>query len=176
MPIGKYTDEELELFRKLKQKAKKINVDDARMIWLNFAGAEQTYNNAGDRNFCVRLDSDKLVDAALESGYNVKYRNEGDESLPYLKVKVVFGDDRYPCQIFIKSKGKVTELTEETAHLVDSADILKASVVIQPKPYVISLTNFGISARLKALYLTVSEDKYAEEFFGSDDQEEDIPF
>lgn len=176
MPLKQFTDEEWKIFNELKETSKNIYVDDARIIWPNFSGRETAYNKEGDRNFCVRLDSDKLLDSAMSSGYNVKYRAEGEDSIPFLKINVVFGDNRYPCQVFMKSRGKVTELKEDTVSLVDSSDILKANVIIQPKPWVINKDRYGIAARLKALYLTVSEDKYAEEFFDEENEDEMIPF
>ena len=178
MAMMNYTEEEWKIYNELKTKAKKLNIDDARIIWPNFSGAQTQYNDAGERNFCVRLDSEELVNKALEYGYNVKYRDNGEDNMPYLQVKVIFGDNRYPCKVFMKSgKKKPTPLTEDTVSLVDNADILKASIVIQPKPYVLKTGRSGISARLNALYLTVSEDKYADEYFGYDeDSEDEIPF
>ena len=181
MALIQYTEEEWKIYNELKAKAKKISIDDARLMFLNFSGAEGPYNDEGDRNFCVRLDNKDILNKALESGYNVKYKNEGDEQIPYLKVTVDFENKskKYPCHVFMKSNKRPEELREETVSVVDEVDIIKANLIIQPKPYVLKNGNYGIKALLNKLYLTVSGDKYADDFFGYEDnfdEEDEIPF
>jgi hypothetical protein len=46
-------------------------IEDAVVRFLNFSGKEDTYNRAGDRNFCILLDQ-SLADQMLKDGWNVK--------------------------------------------------------------------------------------------------------
>ena len=45
-----------EMFAMIGQKTFKLtNLTNADILFRNFAGVEKQYNNAGDRNFCVRV-------------------------------------------------------------------------------------------------------------------------
>ncbi len=48
-----------------------LMMEDARIIFRNFAGKEGMYNRDGDRNFCVILDP-KLASQMAEDGWNIK--------------------------------------------------------------------------------------------------------
>ena len=54
------------------------------LFYRNFAGAKTDYNEAGNRNFCIKVD-EADVDALLNANINIK-RNKDDE--PFFKVNV----------------------------------------------------------------------------------------
>lgn len=54
-------------------------VKNARIMFPNFQGAEQDYNQAGKRNFNLRIDKD-LADELSERGVHVRFREARDES------------------------------------------------------------------------------------------------
>ena len=67
--------------------------ENARIIFRNFAGREDKYNRAGNRNFCVIIDDEKMVQQMMEDGWNVRMlrpRDEEDEPRYYLPVAVSF--------------------------------------------------------------------------------------
>lgn len=71
-----------------------IVVENARLIFKNFAGEESKFNRAGNRNFCVILDGDSAEDLR-QMGWNVKAlrpREDEDEPTYYLQVTVAFGN------------------------------------------------------------------------------------
>ena len=71
-----------------------VTFEGVRLMFRNFSGIERDYNRAGDRNFNIVLDPE-TADAMAKDGWAIKYlqpKEEGDDVLPILKVKVKFGD------------------------------------------------------------------------------------
>ena len=88
-------------------------MEDARIVFRNFAGAEGMYNREGDRNFCVLLEDDLAADMKAD-GWNIKRLKprEGEEQgTAYIQVSVGF-KGRPPRMVMITSRGRV-ELGEE---------------------------------------------------------------
>lgn len=68
-----------------------LMIDDARIIWTNFAGKEKGYDREGDRNFTLVFDDEDLVDSLIERGWNIKKRpgnEEGEPPFMTMKVKI----------------------------------------------------------------------------------------
>lgn len=71
-----------------------LQIDDAKIIWRNFAGKGDTYNPEGARNFTLVIDDEEIADVLAKEGWNVKVRR--DENRPdeppfiFLNVKVKF--------------------------------------------------------------------------------------
>jgi len=134
-----------------------LTVEDARLIFKNFAGKEGKYNRPGDRNFCLLLEDD-LAKALLVDDWNVKYlkaREPGDEPQAYLPVTVSF-EHRPPRIVLVTSKGR-TVLTEEECEVVDWVDIKTIDVSINPHPWSVNGKS-GVKAYLKTLYVIMEED------------------
>lgn len=148
-----------------------LDIENARLIFRNFAGEGTKYNRQGARNFCVVIEDENLVNALREEGWNVKVlrpREEGDEPTYYLKVNVNFGGARPPKVTLISGKVR-TELTEETIASLDYADISNIDLTIAPYHYELASGETGISGYLKTMWVTIEQDpfasKYAEEEF-----------
>src|SRR4051812_32539600 len=106
--------------------AKTFMVEDARIIFRNFAGKEGQYNREGDRNFAVVLTPD-VADQMLTDGWNVRYlepREEEDEPTPYIQVAVNFSN-RPPRVVLLTSTTR-TQLDESSVDVLDWADIQTA--------------------------------------------------
>lgn len=104
-----------------------------RTPFRNFSGSPTKFNaEGGERYFEIRLDKEK-ADELRAAGWRVKEldpREEGDEPLWLLNVKVKFG--QRPPRIVSVINGKRTPLNEDTVDALDSADIAFADIIIRP--------------------------------------------
>jgi hypothetical protein len=144
--------------------AKTFMVEDARLIFRNFAGKEGQYNREGDRNFAVILDPETAT-AMLEDGWNVRYlqaREEGDEETPYISVAVNF-NNRPPRVMMITSTSR-TSLDEASVEVLDWADLKVVDLIARGYEWSVN-GKTGIKAYLQSLFVTIEEDalekKYA---------------
>lgn len=137
-----------------------VTIEDARVVFRNFAGREGMYNRAGDRNFAILLDK-PLADELSKAGWNVKTlrpREEGDEPQPYISVTVGY-KGRPPTIVMITSK-KRTQLDEESVETLDWIDTDQVDVVIRPYDWDVN-GNTGRKAYLQSMYVVVNEDPLA---------------
>lgn len=166
------------------RKVSEITVEDARIIYRNFQGKKTDFNEEGNRNFCLVLNPD-LADQLKADGWNVKSRpprNEDDEELFYLPVKVKYGKIP-PIACLITSRGK-TRLTEETIGQLDWARIKNVDLIVRPYVYPETpLRKSGIAAYLKSIYVTIQEDRLEEKYGNIPDasgvsipDEDEMPF
>jgi len=143
-----------------------LEIENARLVFLNFAGAEKQYNRPGDRNFCIILD-EPIAQDLLREGWNVKRlrQRDPDSNEPgdaYLEVKVSFKGPRPPRILLITSRTR-TPLTEELCELVDMVDIQTVDVIVRPYKWVVN-GKTGIKAYLKTIYVTVQEDRFEHKY------------
>ena len=134
-------------------------IKDARLIFRNFAGKQQQFNNPGDRNFAILLDPDMAAGMAKD-GWNVKHlkpREEGDEPQAYIQVKVEYEKGRPPRVVLVSSKGR-NDLGASEVELIDAVDIKKADVLIRAYNWQVN-DNTGTKAYLKTAFITMNEDE-----------------
>lgn len=150
-----------------------IVVENARLIFKNFAGEESKFNRAGNRNFCVILDGDS-ADDLRQMGWNVKAlrpREDEDEPTYYLQVTVAFGN--FPPKVIMISGKTKTVLDEESIDTLDYAEIANVDLIIRPYHWEVNGKE-GIKAYLKTMYVTIEQDVFAGKYDCLDD--EDLPF
>jgi len=148
---------------------KTFMVEDAQLIFRNFAGKEGMYNREGDRNFSVILTDDAAVDM-LADGWNVKYlepREEGETPRPYISIAVNFGI-RPPRITMITSNAR-THLGVDSVEVLDWADVRTADVIARAYEWTVNGKS-GVKANLQTLFVTIDEDalerKYAADEHG----------
>ena len=116
-----------------------LQIDDARIVHRNFAGAPSKFNREGDRNFSVVIPDEATADKLMNDvneygvGWNVKIkpaRDEGDKPFMNLKVKVAF-NGRGP-NIYLVSGNKQVQLNEDTVKCLDYIDIVSCDMDIRP--------------------------------------------
>ncbi|ADD81076.1 single strand annealing protein [Rhodococcus phage ReqiPoco6] len=141
-------------------------VENAQIIFRNFAGKEGMYNAEGDRNFCLLLEPE-LAEALMRDGWNVKHlkaREEGDEPQAYIQVSIKYRGRngnavRPPSIVMITSKGR-SNLDEDMCEMIDWVDIANVDLIVRPFEWSVNGKS-GIKAYLKAIYVTIQEDALA---------------
>lgn len=144
-------------------------IEDTKIIFRNFSGAESMYNARGSRNFAAILDRESAEQMAKD-GWNVKFPEdrpddeEGMERDPYISVEVSF-KNRPPRIVMLSSTAR-TNLDEETVEVLDWADIDKVDLIANAYHWQVGEKS-GIKAYLKSMFVTINEDelerKYAVE-------------
>lgn len=140
-----------------KPKIPPLTIENARIIYRNFAGSAKKYNAEGLRNFHVILDPD-LAKRLEKDGWNIKWpkpREDEEERNPSLKVKVRF--DNYPPYIVLISKRGQTVLDEETIGLLDTAEIESVDLRITGSYNELDTGWKGFTAYLSKLFVTISD-------------------
>ena len=139
-----------------------IIIENAKIRYRNFSGAEGKYNRKGSRNFCVVIEDPEMAAQLSADGWNVRPvppKDEGDEPTFLLQVKVVFNS--YPPKVTLIAGNSKTILHEETIECLDHAEIRTVDLVIRPYSYELPNGLSGISAYLKSLYVVIEEDPFA---------------
>ena len=134
-----------------------LTIENARIIYRNFSGAQKTFNAKGLRNFHVVLDPTQAK-ALEEVGWNVKHpklREDGEERNPTLKVRVRF--DNYPPHVVLITKRGRTELDEDSIGLLDTAEIESVDLRITGSYNELEAGWKGFTAYLSQMFVTLSE-------------------
>lgn len=155
-----------------------IMLDDARIIWRNFAGVGGKYNREGDRNFAVVIDdqeiAEKLMNDCNDMGapWNIKIRppkEEGDMPFMCLPVKIRFNN--YGPNVYLVSGNSRNVLGPNEVACLDKIDIEYVNLDIRPyddivngKPYRTAyLQNIEVHQRIDRFKARYAEEEYPEE-------------
>lgn len=137
-----------------------VEIENAQLIWRNFSGKAGKFNAEGQRNFNVIIDAD-MYEALANDGWNVRVILPPDTHTPplyILPVKVAFGNKPPKIQLISSTGSKM--LDEETVGTLDFIDIKSCDIVVNPYNYNV-MGKCGVSGYLKALYVTMVEDRFA---------------
>lgn len=138
-----------------------LQIDDARIIYRNFAGRGDKYNREGDRNFAVVIPDEEMANELTNLGWNVKIkppREDGDSPFMFLPVKVKF-NDRGP-NVYLKTGDVQNKLDEESVGLLDNIDIIGVDLDIRPYDWDVNGKE-GRTAYLQSIRVIQDVDRFA---------------
>lgn len=146
------------------------------LIYRNFAGLKTDYNEAGNRNFCIKVDEADVEDL-LGANINVK-RNKDEE--PYFKVNIRY-ENIPPTIVRVKSledgRKIKTVIEEDNLKMLDKALIAEATISVSPY---YSKKNRRWTCYLSAMMFTPLVDPVQEEIDALDSvyptEEDEVPF
>jgi hypothetical protein len=156
-----------------------VTIEEARIIFRNFAGKEGQYNREGDRNFGVILPTN-IAEAMLTDGWNVKYLkpredDEDEVETPWIQVSVNFDKGRPPKIMLVTQEGrKRTPMDVTTVEQLDWADITNVDLIIRPYVWDVS-GRTGIKAYLQTMFVTIEEDALEAKYSAIDEQQSATP-
>ena len=141
-----------------------LQIDNAHIIFRNFAGEASKFNREGDRNFALRIFDQDIADKLLDLGWNVKIkppREEGEDPFMYLPVKIKFND--YGPKVYLKSGSNRVVLDEESISCLDNIEIENADLDIRPYDWDVN-GKTGRTAYLQGGLITQKVDRFSEDF------------
>ena len=138
-----------------------LQIDDARIIYRNFAGRGDKYNREGDRNCAVVIPDEETANELANLGWNVKIkppREDGDTPFMFLPVKVKF-NGQGP-NVYLQTGRNKNRLDEESIGLLDDIDIVCVNLDIRPYDWDVNGKS-GRTAYLKNIEVIQDVDRFA---------------
>lgn len=151
-----------------KQRIAPVMIENARIIFRNFAGRKGLYNEEGERSFTLVVPPE-IAPRMIADGWKVKEKpafgeDEGSPPEYHLNVSVEYNKGRPPRCVLINSQGRL-DLGADEVRIIDYAELKNVDLSISPYSWEVG-ENSGVKAYLKSIFVTIVEDeldlKYAQ--------------
>lgn len=150
-----------------------VQMDDAIIMFRNFAGRGEKYNREGDRNFVIKIEDEEIADALIAEGWNVKIDpNPVEGEPPYMSLKVKVKFNEWGPRVCLISNGRRIMLDEDTVGELDRIAIDNVDLDIRPFDWEVN-GKTGRTAYLQTIEVTQRVDRFAARWAERDD---DVPF
>lgn len=162
-----------------------LKIEDARIIFRNFAGAGSTFNREGDRNFALVIPTEEIAEMLINdknadgAGWNVKIKPSNEEGEPprmNMMVKVKFNDNGP--NIYLKSGKAMIRITEDKVKMLDNIRIQSVDLDIRPYDSIVNGKAYR-TAYLAGMKVTQAIDRFTEEYeeyMQANSNEDELPF
>lgn len=141
----------------------RLEINEARITYRNFAGRKNEYNTDGKRKFAVIIPNEDIAEQLQDDGWNVKVKapkEEGDDPFMYMDVKVNPRNREPKVYIDNNDGRRATLLPTDLIDQLDELDI--AYVDLDINPYEWEMRGMtGKSAYLKCIYVYLNTDRFA---------------
>ena len=140
-----------------------LQIDNAKIVYRNFAGEGSKFNREGDRNFAVIIEDEDTAEELTKNGWNVKIkpaRDEDDAPFMFLPVKVKF-NDRGPIVYLKSGDADPVKLDESMIKCLDEIDILSVDMDIRPYDWEVNGKE-GRTAYLQSIFVVQEVDRFAD--------------
>lgn len=159
---------------------RKIQIENARIIWPNFSGKAGRFNREGERDFTLVIPNEEIYEALINdvnefgAGWNVRYRDPIDpDGEPFITMKVKVNCNEYGPKAMLISGGRKIDLNAESISCLDSIDMAVVDLTIRANDGEMNGKAYR-SAWLDAIYVTQELDPLAAKYNDYDyDYEED---
>lgn len=141
-----------------------VTFRDTALIFKNFAGEAKKFNKEGERNFSILLSEADALDLE-KKGWNVrplKRREEDDEQLYHLKVKVAYANR--PPRVWLISSGARTMIGDGLIGMFDHLEFTRVDLVISAYNWQLDTGASGKTAYLQSMFATMYEDELEQEY------------
>ena len=144
-------------------------INDARIVFKNFAGREDKYNREGDRNFSLVIPTEEMANMLMNdvnaegAPWNVKIkppRDEDDTPFMRLPVKIKYNNGRGP-KVYLNTGRRTIELKEDELHRLDRIDIASVDMDIRPYDNVVNGKPYR-TAYLQAIWVVQEVDRFTD--------------
>jgi hypothetical protein len=162
-----------------------LKIEDARIIFRNFAGAGSTFNREGDRNFALVIPTEEIAEMLINdknadgAGWNVKIKPSNEEGEPprmNMMVKVKFNDNGP--NIYLKSGKAMIRITEDKVKMLDNIRIQSVDLDIRPYDSIVNGKAYR-TAYLAGMKVIQAIDRFTEEYeeyMQANSDEDELPF